>query len=172
MTHVRISFPMAATAPAASLTWVGSRSAHQRMLSASASAPLDPSTYACVGSCLRLKCPAFILDHTLSSVDLVSLLHSGGHYHSQSPEAYFAHTPGLKVFPTFPPQPSRCDSYLAHTLGLKAFPRRRHAQEASPPLPWLTTFFSSGCLSARRRHGQGAAPRVSAIVRSQSDDLP
>lgn len=21
----------------------------------------------------------------------------GGHYHSQSPEAYFAHTPGLKV---------------------------------------------------------------------------
>lgn len=22
----------------------------------------------------------------------------GGHYHSQSPEAYFSHTPGLKVY--------------------------------------------------------------------------
>lgn len=24
----------------------------------------------------------------------------GGHYHSQSPESYFAHTPGLKVGPS------------------------------------------------------------------------
>jgi pyruvate/2-oxoglutarate/acetoin dehydrogenase E1 component len=28
----------------------------------------------------------------------------GGHYHSQSPEAYFAHTPGLKVQYTHTPQ--------------------------------------------------------------------
>jgi 2-oxoisovalerate dehydrogenase E1 component beta subunit len=28
----------------------------------------------------------------------------GGHYHSQSPEAYFAHTPGLKVLQECPIQ--------------------------------------------------------------------
>ena len=32
----------------------------------------------------------------------------GGHYHSQSPEAYFAHTPGLKVGGTVPARARAC----------------------------------------------------------------
>lgn len=38
--------------------------------------------FTCAGLTIRAPCSA--VGH-------------GGHYHSQSPEAYFAHTPGLKV---------------------------------------------------------------------------
>ncbi|KAI8912777.1 thiamine diphosphate-binding protein [Gorgonomyces haynaldii] len=38
----------------------------------------------------------------------------GGHYHSQSPEAYFAHTPGLKV--VIPRSPIQCKGLLLSSI--------------------------------------------------------
>ena len=38
----------------------------------------------------------------------------GGHYHSQSPEAYFAHTPGLKV--VIPRSPAQAKGLLMASI--------------------------------------------------------
>lgn len=39
----------------------------------------------------------------------------GGHYHSQSPEAYFTHTPGLKVY--YPASPNDARAMLIEAIG-------------------------------------------------------